>query len=149
MFKAIAKLFGGNSKPPPADCTDHVLGTLRWSQDDQMWEAHTTAGEESIGFFIAGDTSPDPVLVAHARDIVARLPDFKRDVAAFLSDELNSQKHLARFADEVGKLTIEHVCLMRTDHPDDGMIYFHGPDEYRCWRCDYVGRKPQSLGFDD
>jgi hypothetical protein len=149
MFKAIGKLFSANPKPTPVDSTDSVLGALRWSKDDEMWEAQTKVGEESIGFFIAGDTSPSAALVAHAREIVAKLPDFRGEVASFLSDEVKEQKHLARFAGEIGKLAIEHVCLMWPERPDDGMIYFAGPDEDRCWRCDYVGRKPKGLGFDD
>jgi hypothetical protein len=39
---------------------------------------------------------------------------------------------------------------MWPDRPDDGMIYFDGPGtEERIWRCDYVGRRAQDLGFDD
>lgn len=149
MFKAITKFFSPTPKPAPTDSTDSVLGALRWSRDDEMWEAETKVGADSIGFFIAGDSSPSPALVAHARDIVANLTDFKREVASFLSDEVKQEKHLARFGDEIRKLTIEHVCLTWPDRPDDGMIYFAGPNEYRCWRCDYVGRKPKGLGFDD
>jgi hypothetical protein len=32
--------------------------------------------------------------------------------------------------------------------PNDGMIFFDGPDECRCWRCDLIGRVPVGLGFD-
>lgn len=136
-------------KGTPQDADDAILGPLRWSKDDEMWEAQTRVGKESIGFFIAGDAAPAAALVAHAREIVARLPDFKREVASFLSEEVKKQKHLARLGDEIGHLTIEHVCLMWPDRPDDGMIYFAGPDDNRCWRCDYVKRKPKGLGFDD
>lgn len=149
MFKAIAKLFGTAPKPTPADSTDSVLGALRWSKDDEMWEAQAKVGDDSIGFFIAGDASPSPALVSHARDIVAKLADFKRMVASFLEDEVKQEKGLGHYAGEIGKLAIEHVCLMWPDRPDDGMIYFAGPDDCRCWRCDYVGRKPKGLGFDD
>ena len=149
MFKAIAKLFSSTPKPTPVDSTDAILGALRWSKDDEMWEAQTKVGDDSIGFFIAGDTSPSFALVTHARDLVAKLPDFKGMVASFLADEAKQQKDLAHYAGEIGKLTIEHVCLMWLDRPDDGMIYFSGPDDCRCWRCDYVGRKPKGLGFDD
>lgn len=149
MFKAIAKLFSATPKPTPVEATDAILRPLRWSKDDEMWEAQTRVGEEIIGFFIADDSSPSAALIAHARDIVARVPDFKREVASFLSDEVQKQKHLTRFASEIGQLTIEHVCLMWPERPDDGMIYFAGSDEDRCWRCDYVSRKPKSLEFDD
>jgi hypothetical protein len=49
---------------------------------------------------------------------------------------------------EMAELTIEDVCLFWPDRPNDGMIYFHGPDETRVWRCDYVNREPRDLGFD-
>lgn len=145
MFKSLGKLFGGSSTPKPADATDSVLGTLRWSDDDQMWESIVSVGESKIGFFIAGDSAPSSALVAHAQDIVRTLPEFQRMVTAFLAEEATRQP---RAADEIRQLSIEHVCLMWPDRPDDGMIYFHGPDEYRVWRCDYVGRKPRGLGFD-
>jgi len=81
VFKAIAKFFIPTPKPTPTDSTDPVLGVLRWSRDDEMWEAETKVGADSIGFFIAGDTAPSPALVAHARDIVAKLADFKREAS--------------------------------------------------------------------
>ena len=46
------------------------------------------------------------------------------------------------------KNALEGVCLFWPDRPDDGMIYFQGPDESRVWRCDYVSRKPRGPNFD-
>lgn len=146
MFKSLRELFGGSSKTKPADATDSVLGTLRWSDDDQMWEAIASVGDSKIGFFIAGDSVPSSALIAHAHGIVRTLPEFQRMVTAFLADEAT---RLKAGADEIRQLSIEHVCLMWPDRPDDGMIYFRGPDEHRVWRCDYVAHKPTGLGFDD
>jgi hypothetical protein len=148
MFKSLGKLFAG-SKSKPADAIDSVLGRLRWSDDDQMWEAIVSVGDSKVGFFIAGDSVPSSALISHAHDIVRTLPDFKRIVTSFLADEATREKHLSHYADEIHQLAIEHVCLMWPDRPDDGMIYFHGPDQYRVWRCDYVARTPKGLGFDD
>ena len=145
MFKSLGKLFGGSSKPKPADASDSVLGTLRWSEDDQMWEASVSVGDWEVGFLIAGDSQPSNALVAHAHDIVRTLPDFQRMVTAFLAKEAGRLPHAA---DEIRQLSVEDVCLMWPDRSDDGMIYFRGPDKYRVWRCDYVGRKPKGLGFD-
>ena len=148
MFKSLGKLFGGGSKPGPVNATDSVLGTLRWTDDDQLWEATVAVGDNTINFLIAGDTGPNRTLIAHAHDIVRTFPDFHRMVTAFLADETAQQKHLSRFSDEIRQLSIEHVCLLWPDRPDDGMIYFRGPDENRAWRCDYIARKPKGLGFD-
>jgi hypothetical protein len=145
MFKSFRKLFGGGSKPQPADTTDSVLGTLRWD-DEQTWEAVVSIGKSTIAFFIAGDSVPDTALIAHAHDIVRTLPDFQRMVTSFLAEEA---ARLPGAADEIRQLSVDHVCLMWPDRPDDGMIYFRGPDKYRLWRCDYVARKPKGLGFDD
>jgi hypothetical protein len=57
-------------------------------------------------------------------------------------------KHLAPFAGEIRQLVIEDVCLFWPTRPDDGMIYFKGPNAFRVWRCDYIGRTPVALGFD-
>ena len=66
----------------------------------------------------------------------------------FLADEARTVKCLTQYADEIRQLAIQDVCLFWPDRPDDGMIYFKGPDEFKVWRCDYVARKPQGLGFD-
>jgi hypothetical protein len=84
-------------------------------------------------------------LIADALDIVQTLDDFERMIAEFLVEEARRQ---GRFADEIRQLAIEDVCLFWPDRPDDGMTYFKGNDEFRLWRCDYVGRKSEALGFD-
>jgi hypothetical protein len=50
---------------------------------------------------------------------------------------------------EIRQLRLEFVGLLWPDRPNDGLLYFNGPNEYRVWRCDYISRKPQILGFDD
>ena len=70
-------------------------------------------------------------------------------ISEFLAEEARRVKHLKQFAHEIEQLRIEDVCLFWPKRPNDGMIYFKEPDRYRVWRCDYVGRKPKGLGFDD
>lgn len=124
---------------------DPILGTLRLSEDADWWETSVAAGGKAVGFKIGGDSEPNLELVVHARDIVRTWADFERMVAEFLAEEAGRQ---SVYADEIRQLVIEDVCLPWPERPDDGMIYFGGPDELRVWRCDYVGRRPGGLGFD-
>jgi len=149
MLSFIKKLLSDPTADWPRTVIDPVLGELRLSDDAEWWEGHASVGSRTIGFIIGGEGKPDARLIAHAHDIVRSLPEFERLVSAFLADEARNVKHLRRFADEIGQLTIDDVCLHWPDRPDDGMIYFKGPDKYRLWRCDYVARKPRLLGFDD
>jgi len=128
---------------------DPVLGQLRLSQDADWWEASMLINSKLIGFKIAGDGVPHPMRIAHAHEIVRSFAEFETTIRKFLEDQARDVKHLRRFSDEIRQLELEDICLLRPGKPDDGMIYFKGPDAYRVWRCDYVDRKPQSLGFDD
>jgi hypothetical protein len=148
MFSFIQKLFKAPTANRARSVSDSVLGELRLSDDADWWEGSVEVDGKRVGFNIGGKGKPDAKLIAHAHDIVSTLPEFEQMVSAFLADETRTDKQLARFADEIRQLTIEDVCLLRPDRPDDGMIYFKGPDEFRVWRCDYVGRKPRGLGFD-
>jgi len=149
MFPFLKKIFSDPAAGWPRSVTDSVLGELRLSDDGEWWEGLSTVGSRTVGFKIGGKGKPDTLLIAHAHDIVRSLPDFEGSVFAFLADEALTAKHLTRFADEIRLLTIEDICLFWPDRPDDGMIYFKGSDEFRVWRCDYIARKPQRLGFDD
>ena len=148
MLSFIKKIFRDPTANWPRSVTDSVLGELRLSDDATWWEGSTTVRNRTVGFKIGGESKPDTKLIAHAHDIVRSLPKFEQSVSAFLADEARTVKHLTRFADEIRLLTIEDVCLFWPERPEDGMIYFKGPDEFRVWRCDYVARKPRGLGFD-
>lgn len=148
MRSFFKKMFRDPTADWPCSVTNSVLGELRLSDDAEWWDGRATVGSRMLGFKIGGEGKPDSRLIAHARDIVRSLPEFEQSVSAFLPDEACTVKHLTRFADEIRQLTIEDVCLFWPDRPDNGMIYFKGPDESRVWRCDYVARKPRGLGFD-
>ena len=148
MLSFIKKIFRDQTLDWPISVSDPVIGELKLSDDADWWEAKITAGEKMIGFKIGGNGKPDPRLIAHAHDIIRSLSEFERLVAAFLADEARTNKSLVRFAEEIAQLTIEDIYLFWPKRPDDGMICFTGPDKFRVWRCDYVGRKLQGLGFD-
>jgi hypothetical protein len=124
---------------------DAVLGPLHLSEDEDWWEATVVVGNKVVGFKIGGDSEPSHELIAHARDIVQRFDAFERMVAEFLAEEAHKQRPSAG---EIQQLLIEDICLFWPERPDDGMIYFKGSDEFKLWRCDYVNRQPQGLGFD-
>jgi hypothetical protein len=147
MLSLIQRLFDHRSKWPHS-VIDSVLGELRLSEDADWWEGNVALEGKSVGFKIGGWRKPDQKLLGHAYDIVRSFANFEHMIADFLASEAREAKCLGRFADEIRKLNIKDVCLFWPKRPNDGMIYFRGPDQYRVWRCDYVTHKPRGLGFD-
>lgn len=145
MLKALAQMFRGKAKKRAREFHDPVLGTFHLADED-LWKATVEVEGRKLGFMIGGDREPDMALIEHARDIVRSFAQFDKMVAEFLASEA---QRMPGASDEIRQLTIEDVMLCCPKRPDDGMIYFKGPDKYRLWRCDYLGRKPQALGFDD
>ena len=147
MFAKLKEALFGKPKPSKVrEFSDPTLGTLVLNDDVDWWEVKVQTDGETIGFGIGGAQTPDPALIQHAIDITSGYPQFKKMIAEFLKTET---QHYRGYEKEIASLTIDDVCLTWPDRPNDGMIYFNGPDEFRCWRCDYVSRKPKGLGFDD
>ncbi len=122
-----------------------VLGELKLSGDSDLWECTVNINNQDIQFEIGGIREPNHELISHACDIVRNFTDFSSMVAALLESEAVK---LPVAAEEIRQLKLVSVHLFWIDRPNDGMIYFDGPDEYRVWRCDYINRKPCGLGFD-
>ena len=141
MFRKFTDTFGYKRSKHTEKIHHPVLGDLCLSD---YWEATVTVHGKTLGFKIGG-LEPDAVLVEHACDIVRSFPEFEKMIAAFLASEAD---RLPGAANEIRQLVIEDVMLCCPERPNDGMIFFTGPDKYRGWRCDYIGRKPQGLGFD-
>ncbi|SRR6266581_3531460 len=131
------------SNDPITSFQDEVLGPLHLTDG---WEATVEINGKKLGFKIGGYIEPDAALMAHARDIVRSFAEFDRMVTEFLASEATRMPGAAY---EIRQLALEEVVLSWPKRPDDGMIYFKGPHAYRLWRCDYIGRKPKGLGFDD
>lgn len=142
-----------------SEITDPVLGKLTWSEDERAWQAKITSGDATIRFLVAGKPEPSPQLIAHARDIAQALTDFLSMISQFLDEQaqlasqqkgwLSGDGPAQLAADEIRQLAIDTIHLPWPDRPNDGMIYFTGPaDDLRAWRCDYINRKPTSLGCD-
>lgn len=122
-----------------------MLGTLVFDRELECWTTKVDTPSGPIGFEIGGERAPDERLIAHAVDIVGRPAEFMVMVVGFLGTEAMRDP---RLSGEIRQLTLESVCLRWPKHPDDGMLYFSSPDEDHLWRCDYVKRTPQGLGFD-
>jgi hypothetical protein len=126
--------------------SDPILGVLT-PKGDGGWKASVRRSGRQIGFEIGGDRQPDSSLLLHAHDIVSEFPSFTKRIKRFLGSE--AAKAPEQFCDELGQLEIEYICLFWPDRPDDGMIFFSGPnDEKRLWRCEYIERAPVGLGYD-
>jgi len=145
MKNLFSRIFGSKKSSKCEDSFDTVLGLLVYS-DEGWWETTVTIGESKIGFYIGGETKPDLGLIAHAHEIVANFDTFSGVVSEYLSTKAEGLPPEA--ASEINQLKIDHISLTRPTKPDDGMIFFSGPDEYRVWRCDYIERKPEWLTFD-
>ena len=146
MFRILRKLFTDRRADWKRSVSDPVFGELVLSDDSDWWESVVTIDGRLVQFQIGGDREPCPALMSHGHDIVRQFSAFSRTVSDFLTAEAASQSLVA---DEIRQLTLESVCLFWPSRPNDGMLYFHGPDESRVWRCDYIDRKPTGLGFDD
>ncbi len=146
MFGILKKLFPDRRADWKHSVSDPVIGELVLSSDGDWWEGALTADGTSVRFQLGGDREPSLALVSHAHDIIHGFAIFSRTISDFLASEAAAQ---AASADEIRRLTLESVCLFWPDRPNDGMLYFNGPDEYRVWGCDYINRKPQRLRFDD
>jgi hypothetical protein len=113
---------------------DPVLGTLSFDPEQCAWRTSVEVQSGRIGFVVGGTTEPDARLLAHAADIARSGDAFLQSMREYLSAEAERDERW------------RHQVRAR---PDDGMLYFSGPDrQERVWRCDYVKRKPQQLGFD-
>lgn len=147
MFQGFKEILFGKPRPPKVkEFTHPELGKLILNDEVDCWEVKVQKDGDTFEFGIEGEQTPDPALIQHAMDILNDYPRFKDMVNEFLQSETRNLKH---FEQEIKQLTIDQVFLCRPDRPNDGMIYFKGPDEFRLWRCDYVSRKPKDLGFDD
>lgn len=114
---------------------------------DGCWMARVTWQGRPVTIEIGGWYEPDSALFARARTLLAGFDRFAAEVGGFLVAEAG-QAEWAVFADEIRSLVIRDVCLFWPRRPEDGMVYFDGPTEWRCWRCDIIGRRLTCLGFD-
>jgi hypothetical protein len=141
----LSRLTEWATRDPVGQVDDEWLGPLTLS--DSCWEARLIVGGAHVCVQIGGRYTPDAELIAHARDILREFSRFQVGVATFLEAEANREAWVA-FGEEIRSLKIRDICLFWPDRPDDGMIFFDGPDECRCWRCDYSARTPTCLNFD-
>jgi len=148
MFEKLKRFFQGEPPPAAEHIDDPVLGRLTWSKDDEAWFSSATHGGIGFEFQISGTPEPDQALLAHAVDIFRNKDTFVTSALHFVTMESEKVRSLQPYCDEIRGLRVERVCLFWPDRPDDGMIYFSGGRDYRLWRCDYVNRQPEGLGFD-
>ncbi len=143
-------LKGRRAAPPVAKrpaVPDPVLGSVQWDEEEEAWVADVPHSPAQFRIMMVGEERPDERLLLHARDIFAAPERLLAEVEPIIRRAASEIPEAAR---EILGLRIEFVALMWPDRPDDGMIYFDGPGtEERIWRCNYVGRRAQDLGFDD
>ncbi|MCB1227740.1 MAG: hypothetical protein KDK99_18120 [Verrucomicrobiales bacterium] len=148
MFDKLKRFLQGAPPPIAERIDDPILGTLTWSEEDDAWVSSATHSGVDFEFQISGTPEPDKTLLSHATDILRRKDEFTAKVLAYVKSEGETVRSLHSYRDEIAGLRIERVCLFWPNRPDDGMISLSGGRDYRQWRCDYIARKPQGLGFD-
>ena len=156
MWSTLIRVIKGDRRPVTPLVLNTVLGPLHYSKDDECWMTAEDNADLPFRFLIAGNRdrsfkviSPDPRLIEHAESIARSPKDFLDLVESFVKSELGTRRHLKGWAEEVAELRVSVLHLAWAERPNDGMIEFTGPDEFRLWRCDYVNRRPTGvLGFD-
>ena len=134
------------SPPPPPDFIDSVLGVLRWSDDAGAWVCRAVRFSGEVSFHVGGDREPDPLLIAHARDLAGAPEQLERLIAAAL-EEAALAFH-PKLASEIRALQLEWICLCWPERPNDGLLYMTDGHEGRVWHFAYIERRPECLGFD-
>jgi hypothetical protein len=123
-----------------------VLGVLEYDEPVAAWRCVVPSDPLKLGFLIAGRDRPDDRLLAHAVSIIESAAGFLAAVREFLASEAVRQP---KWANEIGSLKVQEICLFWPRRPDDGMVYFATPtDVGRLWHADYIKRRLVGLGFD-
>lgn len=147
MFKKFKEIFVGKPRPPNGT-TYKVpgLGELKFNDDVDLWEIEAVKDGDTIIFGVGDKIAPNLTLIQHAITILEDYTAFRRIIMDFLNSERSKFKG---YEDEISQLAIESISLHHPQSPNDGAIYFNGPNEFRVWRCGFSERKPRDLGFDD
>lgn len=145
MLKFLKAFFTAPTKDWRRNVSDPVLGELILNNEATCWDAWPEVDGKKVNFQIGGEGEPDPALIKHAHDIIKSFKEFEKAAKQALEA---GKINFKGYEEEIEKQEIESVAFFWPKRPDDGMIFLKGPDEYRLWRLDYIGRKPQGLGFD-
>ncbi len=157
MWSRLKKFIQGDPRAVVPSIDSAVLGTLTYSEDDECWMTDENSACLPFQFFIAGNRderfatiAPDAALVQHAESVALAPEAFLDAVSRFLASEIPRHSHLKTWEHEVAQLKVAALNLAWAHRPDDGMIEFKGPGEFRLWRCNYLNRVPAGpLGFDN
>lgn len=128
---------------------DARLGRLTRDATAGCWTAMLPRGDRTLNFVIGGDDEPDPQLLAHARDLLARFDALERLVEGYLAGEAEKEgSEHPEMAAEIRALRIESVTFRFPARPGHVVIDFEGPEEMRYWYCDYANGALSGLTFD-
>jgi len=153
MFKRLKKAIFGPPPPPKVpEFTHPELGLLKSDEEVDSWVVQVEAEGDSFSFAIDGEETPDELSCQHALEILRDYSAFKKMLADFTEDHIESSgkwKERRDYVDEVRALVLDQIALWQPAESRKGMVFFTGPDEYRCWRCDFADGKAEGLAFDD
>lgn len=131
---------------------DPVLG--EFIVCDMGWEITVEGPDGPITLAVGGRYEPDEALLGRLRAIAGDLEGFTKRVKAFVEDqgryvaETLSEDDARAYQGELRALKIESITCVWPKSPTLIMIYFSGPDECKCWRCDQIGEEFSNLVFD-
>ncbi len=133
-----------------------MLGQLVYEPYDDTWRTNARSERDLLTFRIAAAANgePDPVLVAHARELQGEAAGLQRRIAQFLDREAEAAISWGLGDQDrahIRGLVLVQVALIAAAPVLRGMLYFEVPASWQCdwvWRCDYVDGQPTGLGFD-
>lgn len=143
----------GDQRPINREIDHPAIGKLLYSDDDEAWFSDPTHNDAGIRFLIDGDWDSDAESISPATGLTTWAEEIVRDLGAFLAELqafLESEKagRNKDYSDDIDALEVDFFMLGPEKRPGEGTIYFKENTADRCWRCDYLDKKPRLLGFD-
>ena len=120
---------------PPRKMNDETIGEIRLieSDDDRWWESSIDRGDRRIIVKMAGEESPEQLILSKVKSFTSDIDDFLSEVQNFLSVEASKDPNNR---DDIMNLTVESVHFFWPDKPSFAEIIFGGASD-DLWSCGY------------
>jgi hypothetical protein len=139
----VSKLFKKGEEPQQS-CTDCVLGSMTWSQDDEAWFGQYGGKKFSLAY--EWTRTPPDSLITYAREVL--------NDAGWLASSLAQAKEMAKrdcgdpYLAEIDALTLGRIHFYLHKGKRRIIADLVGGMDDRLWRIEYDDRVCEGIGFD-